>query len=68
VVVHVKIFWGDAGEKLCEAIEQIPLDSLTMGNRGLGTIKRAIMGSVSNHVVNHATCPIIVVKTPDHQH
>ncbi|KAK2394798.1 Adenine nucleotide alpha hydrolase superfamily protein [Trifolium repens] len=68
VTVHVKIYWGDAGEKLCEAIEQVPLDSLTMGNRGLGTIRRAIMGSVSNHVVNHATCPVIVVKSPDHRH
>nr|XP_043606738.1 universal stress protein PHOS32-like [Erigeron canadensis] len=62
--VHVllKIFWGDAREKLCEAVDNIPLDCLVIGNRGLGKLKRAILGSVSNYVVNHSSCPVTVVK------
>ncbi|PWA42233.1 hypothetical protein CTI12_AA544680 [Artemisia annua] len=62
VIVLMKIFWGDAREKLCEAVENIPLDCLIIGNRGLGKLKRAILGSVSNYVVNHSTCPVTVVK------
>ncbi|KAI3730111.1 hypothetical protein L6452_18787 [Arctium lappa] len=62
VVVLMKIFWGDAREKLCEAVDNIPLDSLVVGNRGLGKLKRAILGSVSNYVVNHSSCPVTVVK------
>ncbi|GJW77264.1 universal stress protein PHOS32 [Tanacetum coccineum] len=62
VVVLMKIFWGDAREKLCEAVAHIPLDCLIVGNRGLGMIKRAIMGSVSNYVVNNSSCPVTVVK------
>ncbi|XP_044487673.1 universal stress protein PHOS32 [Mangifera indica] len=62
VVVLLKIYWGDAREKICEAIDKIPLSCLIIGNRGLGKIKRAIMGSVSNYVVNNGSCPVTVVK------
>ncbi|KAI3469290.1 hypothetical protein Pfo_025953 [Paulownia fortunei] len=65
IIVLMKIFWGDAREKLCESIDGIPLDCLVIGNRGLGKIKRAIMGSVSNFVVNNASCPVTVVKSHD---
>ncbi|XP_074340988.1 universal stress protein PHOS32-like isoform X2 [Apium graveolens] len=61
-VVLMKIYWGDAREKLCEAVDDIPLDCLVIGNRGFGKLKRAIMGSVSNYVVNTAHCPVTVVK------
>ncbi|KAG8370518.1 hypothetical protein BUALT_Bualt14G0125200 [Buddleja alternifolia] len=65
ITVCMKIFWGDAREKLCESVDNIPLECLVLGNRGLGKIKRAIMGSVSNHVVNNAACPVTVVKSHD---
>jgi nucleotide-binding universal stress UspA family protein len=33
---------------------------LVMGSRGLGPIRRALLGSVSRKVVHHASCPVIV--------
>lgn len=41
-MVLVKIYWGDAREKICEAIDNIPLNCLVIGNRGLGALKRLI--------------------------
>ncbi|KAJ4722028.1 Universal stress protein A [Melia azedarach] len=66
IVVLMKIYWGDPREKICEAIDKIPLSCLVIGNRGLGKIKRALLGSVSNYVVNNGSCPVTVVKQGEH--
>ncbi|WVZ96730.1 hypothetical protein U9M48_042331 [Paspalum notatum var. saurae] len=62
VQVFAKVLWGDPARKLTEAVHKVPLHCLVVGNRGLGTVKRVLMGSVSTYVVNHAACPVTVVR------
>jgi nucleotide-binding universal stress UspA family protein len=35
---------------------------IVLGSRGLGPLRRALMGSVSDSVVRHAHCPVLVVR------
>jgi nucleotide-binding universal stress UspA family protein len=42
--------------------EELQADLIVMGSRGLGGVRRALMGSVSDFVVRHAHCPVLVVR------
>jgi nucleotide-binding universal stress UspA family protein len=45
----------------CE--EHTDIGLLVMGSRGLGPIKRRLMGSVSESVVRHSRCPVLVARS-----
>jgi nucleotide-binding universal stress UspA family protein len=63
VVQRVEV--GDAGAMLCRLAEELPADVVVVGSRGRGVIRRALLGSVSSHVVHNAPCPVMVVRTDD---
>jgi nucleotide-binding universal stress UspA family protein len=37
-------------------------DLLVVGNRGRGDLQSFLLGSVSHHVVHHASCPVVIVR------
>ncbi|MGI8313724.1 universal stress protein [Halobacillus mangrovi] len=53
---------NNPGEKVCEYAEDNDIDFIIVGSRGLGNVKRIFLGSVSNNIVQHATCPVLVIK------
>lgn len=46
--------------------EQLGIDLLVMGSRGHGAFGRIAMGSVSEEVVHHASCPVLMVRGGEH--
>ncbi|PUZ38938.1 hypothetical protein GQ55_9G236700 [Panicum hallii var. hallii] len=55
---------GEPREALCRAAADMGAGLLVVGSRGLGAIKRAFLGSVSDYCAHHVSCPIMVVKPP----
>ena len=49
-------------QKIVQVAEDIEAGLIVMGNRGLGGIRRALIGSVSDSVIRHAHCPVLVVR------
>ena len=57
--VTVQVLVGVPGEELVAATDGA--DLLVVGRRGVGGFARMVLGSVSNAVVHHAHCPVLVV-------
>ena len=53
---------GRPDAEIIDQAEQIVAGLVVMGSRGRGGIRRALMGSVSDSVVRHAHCPVLVVR------
>ncbi|XP_052175428.1 uncharacterized protein LOC127790169 [Diospyros lotus] len=68
VKAETLILEGDPKEMICQATEKMQVDVLVVGSRGLSTIKRAFLGSVSDYCAHHAKCPILIVKPPSESH
>ena len=57
-----KTCYGRPGEALVEAAMTLGADLVVIGCRGMGTLRRTIMGSVSDYVVNHCHVPTVVCR------
>ncbi|CAN6467875.1 unnamed protein product [Victoria cruziana] len=64
VKVDTKVGCGDARDVICDMVEKVGADILVMGSHGYGLIKRAFLGSVSNHCAQNVKCPVLIVKKP----
>ena len=60
--VDTLVLEGGAGPALCELAEELSAAAMVVGTRGRGGLKRALLGSVSDHVVRNAACPVLVIN------
>lgn len=56
---------GEPGPALCELAAELGATVMVAGTRGRGGIRRAVLGSVSDHLVRHAPCPILITGPRD---
>lgn len=62
--VYSRVLKGDPGVAIVEVAAEEKCDAIVMGSRGLGAVQRFLLGSVSNYVVHHSKCPVMIIPTP----
>lgn len=60
IVTRVEL--GDPVDTLCEVAKSSNADLIVVGARGHNAAQRFLLGSVSDRVVHHAPCPVLVVR------
>jgi nucleotide-binding universal stress UspA family protein len=53
---------GAPANEILQAAEELHADLIVMGSRGWGQLKAMLLGSVSEHVLHHATCPVLIAR------
>ncbi|XP_022299851.1 universal stress protein in QAH/OAS sulfhydrylase 3'region-like isoform X2 [Crassostrea virginica] len=53
---------GDPGEAIVAVAEKEKAVLIVCGTRGMGKLRRTFLGSVSDYVVHHAHCPVLVCR------
>jgi nucleotide-binding universal stress UspA family protein len=53
---------GEPDKEIVRLSEELGAGTIVIGSRGLGAVRRALMGGVSASVVTHAHCPVFVVR------
>ena len=61
-VANAHLRMGRPDEEIVVLGEEIAAGLIVTGSRGLRGMRRALMGSVSDSVVRHANCPVMVVR------
>ncbi|CCH92529.1 conserved hypothetical protein [Microcystis aeruginosa PCC 9432] len=62
ITAKADYYIGDPGQKICQVAQQGGIDLIIVGRHGRSGLSELILGSVSNYVVHHAPCSVLVVQ------
>ena len=63
--IRTETLFGSPDSRIVETAEEMRPDLVVVGSHGHSRWERLLIGSVSNSVVHHAPCSVLVVRTPD---
>ncbi|KAH3880611.1 universal stress protein YxiE-like isoform X1 [Dreissena polymorpha] len=64
----VKQTTGPPRTEIIRVAEEDKADVIICGTRGMGTVRRTLLGSVSDHVMHHSHVPVLVCRHKDDPH
>jgi len=64
VTIGGDVLFGSPDSRIVEMAEKMGADLIILGSHGYKRWERLLLGSVSNSVVHHAHCSVLVVRAP----
>ena len=64
VAISSEVLFGTPESRIVETAEAIHPDLIVLGSHGYSRWERLLLGSVSDSVVHHAPCSVLIVRTP----
>jgi universal stress protein A len=64
VSVESRLLEGEPASTIVDLAREVGADIIVIGSHGRTGLSRVLMGSVAEHVVRKADCPVLTVKTP----
>jgi len=61
VPCETRLEFGSPRETICFIANDENFDLVILGRRGMGEIRDALFGAVSNHVLHHVRCPVLLI-------
>jgi universal stress protein A len=59
---EVEVMMGDPGVEVLQAAKRLGAELLVMATHGRKGLRRLVLGSVAEHVVREASCPVLTVS------
>lgn len=66
VPVETMVRTGSPTAEIIDVASKVPADIIVISTHGYSGLKHVLLGSVAEHVVRHAPCPVLVVREKEH--
>ena len=64
ILISTEVLFGSPESRIVETAESVHPDLIVLGSHGYSRWERLLLGSVSDSVVHHAPCSVLIVRTP----
>jgi len=62
VGIEVRVIAGEPASAICGLADELHARAIVIGTHGRSGLNRSLMGSVSDYIVRHAPCSVIVTR------
>lgn len=63
IIIQTELLSGSPESRIVEKAEEIHADLIIVGSHGYNRWERLLLGSVSDSVIHHAPCSVLVVRS-----